>query len=72
MHPTTMPWGTPHPQPHLIGLLGIWYMADSPGRSLLMYMAHWICRKSQFSIMFTMGSPRSRPCKQARAARGPR
>lgn len=25
---------------HRIGLPGIWYMADRPGRSALMYMAH--------------------------------
>ena len=47
-----------------MGLPGIWYMVARPGRSLLMYMAHWICRKSQFSIRLTMGSPFSRACNQ--------
>ena len=28
-----------------------------------MYMAHWICRKSQFSIRFVMARPFSKPCR---------
>ena len=44
------------------GFPGPWYCSDSPGSSLLMYMAHWIWRKSQFSIRFVMASPFSRPC----------
>mmetsp|Transcript_9614 Transcript_9614/g.20489 ORF Transcript_9614/g.20489 Transcript_9614/m.20489 type:complete len:221 (-) Transcript_9614:515-1177(-) len=43
------------------GLPGVWNCRGSPGRSLLMSMAACTCRKSQFSIRFWMGSPRSRP-----------
>mmetsp|Transcript_21938 Transcript_21938/g.54256 ORF Transcript_21938/g.54256 Transcript_21938/m.54256 type:complete len:285 (-) Transcript_21938:948-1802(-) len=45
------------------GLPGPWNCSDSPGSSELMYMAHWICRKSQFSIRLVMASPLSRPCR---------
>mmetsp|Transcript_18420 Transcript_18420/g.62709 ORF Transcript_18420/g.62709 Transcript_18420/m.62709 type:complete len:271 (+) Transcript_18420:390-1202(+) len=45
------------------GLPCCWYVCGRPGSSLLMYMAHCTCRKSQFSIRFAMFTPRSRPCR---------
>mmetsp|Transcript_13850 Transcript_13850/g.33183 ORF Transcript_13850/g.33183 Transcript_13850/m.33183 type:complete len:279 (-) Transcript_13850:980-1816(-) len=43
------------------GLPGPWYCRLRPGSSLLIYMAHWICRKSQFSIRLVMARPFSSP-----------